>query len=330
MPRRSTSPAPPTEGTSIWPLAREAWAFATELDGAELDFTKPEHLAQQSVRATGSFPDDAVAVAEELEATDSAPTGVVITNDRFLVGAISRTAAQALRPVVTGDPRLEGMSVEVVVSTSVLLADTAQEPGTSERLEPVLAVLDGQRAVLFATIRAGDIEVQVDDLRSAPAVSFERVRRRAGDAFVDTTLVLVDDRRGQVEITPDGDDAVLDVVLALLATPDVDGAGAGQELEPDPADAAVSLSFTVRQRGPGTGSAPPVGPQVTRLAQLLSTMPGTASSYSLSVTTEDSEGRSANAGWHVDRTADGLELGEVDGTAETQAEVRTAWALGVE
>lgn len=315
--------------TNVWPLARAAWDFATELHGAELDFTRAERPAQQSIRVTQDFPDDAVAVAEELEADDFKPTGVVITNDRFLVGTISRTAAEALRPTVTGDPRLEGMSVEVVVSTNVLLASMSEEPGTSQRLEPVLAALEGQPGVLFATILGSTIEVDVDDLRSAPAL-VQRVRRRAGAAFVDTTLVLVDDRDRRVEITPDGDDAVLDLVVALLASPGLAELEAEQELEPDPERAEVALSFTVRQSGPGTGSAPPLGPEVSRLARLLSTTPGNAASYALGLTVQDSEGRAASAGWRVDRTADGLVLGEVNGTEEQQREVRAAWARGLD
>lgn len=311
--------------TNVWPLARAAWDFATELHGAELDFTRAERPAQQSVRVTQDFPGEAVAVAEELEADDFKPTGVVITNDRFLVGTISRDAAERLRPVVSADPRLAGMAVEVVVSTNVLLASMSEEPGTSQRLEPVLAALEGQPGVLFATILGSTIEVDVDDLRSAPAL-VQRIRRRAGAAFVDTTLVLVDDRDRRVEITPDGDDAVLDLVVALLASPGLAELEAEQELEPEPDRAAVALSIRVRQPGPGTGSAPPLGPEVSRLARLLSTTPGNATSYALGLTVEDSEGRSASAGWRVDRTPDGLVLGEVGGSAEDQAAVRAAWA----
>lgn len=313
--------------TSIWPLARAAWGIATELAGAELDFTRAERPAQQSVRVTGDFPDEAVAVAEELESADTRPTGVVITDDRFLVGAIDRGAAENLRPMLADDPRLEGLAVEVAVSTNVLLSSASQEPGTSQRLEPVLAVLDEQPGVLFTTILGSTIEVQVDDLRSAAGL-VERVRRRAGAAFVDATLVLVDDRDRRVEITPDGDDAVLDLVAAVLATPGLGDLEVGQELEADPARAAVALSFTVRQTSPGTGNAPPIGPEVTRLARLLSTTPGSAASYSLHVEVKDVDGRSADAGWRVDRTPDGLVLAEVNGTDETQAEVRAAWARG--
>lgn len=317
-----------SEGTSIWPLAREAWAFASELTGASLDFTKAEQVAQQSVRMTGAFPDSAVAVAEELEADDTGLTGVVITDDRFLVGAISRSVAERLRPLLADDRRLDDRAVEVVVSTNVL-SDTAQEPGTSERLEPVLAVLEGQPEVLFATIRAGEIEVEIDNLRSAPRL-VDRVRRQASGAFFDTTLVLVDQQAGhRVEITPEGDDGVLDLLVALQATDGLRGLDIGQELEPDPARAEVALSIEVRQPGPGTGSAPPIGPEVTRLARLLSTTPGSAASYSLHVEVEDVDGRSADAGWRVDRTPDGLVLAEINGTDETRAEVRAAWARGV-
>lgn len=315
--------------TSIWPLARAAWPLADELSGASLAITQHDHLRQQSLTARGSLPQRLVTVAEELQASESAVTGVLVENGRLLVGAISRDAAERLRPALADDPRLTSVATEVVVTTNVLLGATAAEPGTSQRLEPVLAVLDGQPQVLFATIQGNAIEVEVDDLRSAPRL-VERVRRRAGAAFEDTVLVLEDpEAQHRVEITPDGDDAVLDLLVALLPTRGLSRMTAIQELEPDPARSEVSLLIEVRQPGPGNGSAPPLGPQVTRLARLLSTTPGTAASYAIGVTVEDSEGRSANAGWWVDRTPDGLVLGEVDGTVEQQEEVRAAWARGV-
>lgn len=316
-----------TDGASAWSLGRDAWALAYDLVGAELALTRSEHLAQQSLRISDTFPTEAVAVAEEIEVGDGPVTGVVISDDTFLVGAISRSTAEDLRPMLQDDARLDDMSVEVVVSTNVLAAAATQEPGTSQRLEPVLAALEDQPAVLFATILGTSVEVQVDSLRSAPDL-VERVRRRAGAAFVDTTLVLVDDSTGRLEITPDGDDSVLDVVSSLLDTPGLRDLTLEQEVDPDPDRAAVALTITVRQPGKGTGSAPPVSPQVTRLARLLSTTPGTAASYALGVTVEDAEGRSATAGWGVERTPDGLVLGNVSGTADRQAEIAAAWARG--
>lgn len=316
-----------TDGASAWPLAREAWSLADGLAGAEMAFTRPEQLAQQSLRISDSFPADAVAVAEEIETGDGPVTGVAITDDRFLVGAISRGAAEDLRSKLRDEPRLEGRSVEVVVSTNVLAAAAAQEPGTSQRLEPILAVLDDQPAVLFATIAGSSVEMQVDSLRSAPAL-VERVRRRAGAAFVDTTLVLIDEPGGRLEITSEGDDAALDLAMALLDTPGLVDLTLDQEVDPDPDRAAVGLWLTVRQPGKGTGSAPPVGAQVTRIARILSSTPGTAASYALGVTVEDVDGRSASAGWAVERTSTGLTLGEVDGTPERQAEITAAWARG--
>jgi hypothetical protein len=47
------------------------------------------------------------------------------------------------------------------------------------------------------------------------------------------------------------------------------------------------------------------------------------------VKVEDADGRSASAGWRVDRTPDGFTLGEISGTEETQSEVRAAWERGV-
>lgn len=318
-----------TDGASAWPLAREAWAIAGDLAGAQLSFTRPDRLAQQSLVITDAFPDEAIAVAEEIQGADGPVTGVLITDDRFVVGAISRSAAQDLRATLAGDPRLEGRSVEVVVTTNVLTAAAAeQEPGTSQRLEPVLAVLEDQPGVLFVTTSGSSVEVQVDDLRSAPAL-VERVRRRAGAAFVDTTLVLVDDPTGRLEITSDGDDAVLGVVSSLLETPGLAELALEQDVDPDPDRAAVALTFTVRQAGKGTGSAPPVAPQVTRLARLMATTPGNAASYALGVRVEDVEGRAATAGWDVERTPTGLVLGEVRGTPERQAEITAAWDRGV-
>ena len=278
---------------------------------------------------TGAFPDSAVAVAEELEADDIGVTGVAITDDRFLVGAISRSVAQRLRPLLADDPRLDDRAVEVVVSTNVLLSGTAQEPGTSERLEPVLAVLDGQPQVLFATIRAGDVEVEIDNLRSAPRL-VDRVRRQAPGAFVDTTLVLVDDQAGhRVEITPTAMTACSTCWWhCWQPTGCAAWASSRSRNRTRPGPRWRCRSRCVRP-GPGTGSAPPIGPEVTRLARLLSTTPGSAASYSLHVKVEDVDGRSADAGWRVDRTPDGLVLDKINGTDETQAEVRVAWARGV-
>lgn len=318
------------DDTSIWPLGRAAWPLATALRGAQLELVRPAHLRQQSLRVEDSFPDEVVSAAEELErGQEAAVTGVLLEPGRMLVGAISRDAAQRLRPVLADDPRLAGATTEVVVTDNVLLTANAVEPGTSQRLEPVLAALDGEPEVLFVTLAGDTVEAQVDGVRSFPRL-VERVRRLAGDAFVDTTLVLEDRTAGhRVEITPDGDDAVLDLVLALLPSRGLRSVGVGQEQVPDPAKTAVTLSVTLHQPGPGTGVVPAVGPEVTRLARLLSTTPGSAASYWLDVTVEDADGRSADAGWRVDRTPDGLMLGEVTGTDERQAEIRAAWAKGV-
>ena len=314
---------------SIWPLARRAWPLAKELRGASLALTQHEHLRQQSLTATGSFPAGLVTVAEELQADEPAVTGVLVERGRLLVGAINRESAERLRAVLAGDARLKTVATEVAVTTDVLLGATAAEPGTSNRLEPVLAAIDNEPEVLFATIQGNTVMAEVDGLRSFPRL-VKRVRRRAGDAFQDAVLILEDpDAQHRVEITPDGDDAVLDLMVALLPTRGLRSVTASQELEPDPGRAAVLLSVYLRQPGPSTGTAPPIGPEVTRLARLMSTTPGSAASYALSVSIEDAEGRASSAGWSVDRTADGLVLGEVTGTDDAQAEIRAAWERGV-
>lgn len=314
--------------SSIWPLARAAWPLVEELGGATITFSQHEHLRQQSLSATESFPDALVSVAEELGEGEAGVTGVLVEPGRMMVGVINRAAAVRLRPVLADDARLAAVATEVVVTTDVLLAATAVEPGTSHRLEPVLEALDSEPDVLFATIQGNTVQAEVEGLRSFPRL-VEGVRRSASAAFVDTVLVLEDPRaQHRVEITPDGDDAVLDLMLALLPTDGLRSMSVSQS-EPDPTSPAVSVTVILRQPGPGTGAAPPIGPVVTRVARALATTPGNAASYRLSVTIEDAEGRASDASWLVDRTPEGLALGEVNGTEEAQAEVRAAWARGL-
>ena len=226
--------------------------------------------------------------------------------------------------------RLAAVATEVVVTTDVLLAATAVEPGTSQAgSSPCSNALDSEPDVLFATIRETRSRPRSKGSARSPAW-WRAYAGSASAAFVDTALVLEDPRaQHRVEITPDGDDAVLDLMLALLPT---DGLRS-MSVEPDPSRTrpgpAVSVTVILRQPGPGTGAAPPIGPVVTRVARALATTPGNAASYRLSVTIEDAEGRASDASWLVDRTPEGLALGEVNGTEEAQAEVRAAWARGL-